>query len=163
MKYLHTMIRILDPEVALDFFINKMGMIEVRRSENEAGRYTNFFLAGSEDDAPLEVLLGDEAVLQQRLEVVVADGTVGLGNGDLAHLFSWSACLPAVRLAPAVLSHGSRDRCVPGQERQRPSLVGDREPGTGLEVVPGQGPAPDSPCRRTHTDGHASATMSSAA
>ena len=55
MKYLHTMIRILDPEVALDFFINKMGMIEVRRSENEAGRYTNFFLAGSEDDAPLEL------------------------------------------------------------------------------------------------------------
>lgn len=55
MKYLHTMIRILDPDVALDFFINKMGMIEVRRSDNEAGRYTNFFLAGSKDDAPLEL------------------------------------------------------------------------------------------------------------
>ncbi len=55
MKYLHTMIRILDPDVALDFFVNKMGMIEVRRSDNEAGRYTNFFLAGSADDAPLEL------------------------------------------------------------------------------------------------------------
>ena len=55
MKYLHTMIRILDPERALDFFCNKMGMIEVRRSENEGGRYTNFFLAGQEGDAPLEL------------------------------------------------------------------------------------------------------------
>lgn len=55
MKYLHTMVRILDPDVALDFFINKMGMIEVRRSENEAGRYTNYFVAACEGDPPLEL------------------------------------------------------------------------------------------------------------
>ena len=32
MKYLHTMIRILDPDAALDFFVNKMGMKVIRES-----------------------------------------------------------------------------------------------------------------------------------
>ena len=55
MKYLHTMIRILDADVALDFFVNKMGMKVIRESPNEAGQYTNYFLAYSEDDPPLEL------------------------------------------------------------------------------------------------------------
>jgi lactoylglutathione lyase len=55
MKYLHTMIRILDPDVALDFFVNKMGMKVVRESPSEAGRYTNYFVAYSDDDPPLEL------------------------------------------------------------------------------------------------------------
>ena len=55
MKYLHTMIRIQDPEAALDFFVNKMGMKVIRESPNEAARYTNYFLAYSDDDPPLEL------------------------------------------------------------------------------------------------------------
>jgi lactoylglutathione lyase len=55
MRYLHTMIRVLDLDVALDFWVNKLGMKEVRRSENEAGRYTLVFVAGSDDDLPLEL------------------------------------------------------------------------------------------------------------
>lgn len=49
MRYLHTMVRIRDIDQSLDFYCNKLGMKEVRRSENEAGRYTLIFLAAPED------------------------------------------------------------------------------------------------------------------
>jgi lactoylglutathione lyase len=49
MRYLHTMVRVADVERALDFYCNKMGMVEVRRSESQAGRFTLIFLAASED------------------------------------------------------------------------------------------------------------------
>ncbi|MBH0239240.1 VOC family protein [Methylobrevis albus] len=49
MRYLHTMIRISDIDQSLDFFCNKLGMVEVRRSESEKGRYTLIFLAAAED------------------------------------------------------------------------------------------------------------------
>ena len=44
MRYLHT-----DIDKSLDFYCNKLGMQEVRRREDEAGRYTLVFLAASED------------------------------------------------------------------------------------------------------------------
>ena len=49
MRYLHTMIRVSDVEKSLDFFCNKLGMVEVRRHENEQGRFTLIFLAANED------------------------------------------------------------------------------------------------------------------
>jgi len=51
MKYLHTMIRVSDLDKSLDFFCNLLGMVETRRTESEKGRYTNIFLAASEDEA----------------------------------------------------------------------------------------------------------------
>lgn len=51
MKYLHTMVRVSDLEKSLDFYCNKLGMVETRRSESEKGRYTNIFLAASRDIA----------------------------------------------------------------------------------------------------------------
>jgi lactoylglutathione lyase len=45
MEYLHTMIRIGSIEKALDFWCNKLGLVEVRRHESEKGRYTLIFLA----------------------------------------------------------------------------------------------------------------------
>jgi len=50
MKYLHTMIRISDPEATLRFF-DVLGLKEVRRMDNEAGRYTLIFLAAPGDEA----------------------------------------------------------------------------------------------------------------
>ena len=44
MKYLHTMIRVSDPDETIRFF-NVLGLREVRRMENEAGRFTLIFLA----------------------------------------------------------------------------------------------------------------------
>jgi lactoylglutathione lyase len=51
MEYLHTMVRIADIDKSLDFYVNKMGMKEVRRIENEKGRFTLIFLAADEDVA----------------------------------------------------------------------------------------------------------------
>ena len=50
MRYLHTMVRVTNIDASLDFYCNKLGMKEVRRVENEAGRFTLIFLAASEDD-----------------------------------------------------------------------------------------------------------------
>ena len=49
MRYLHTMIRVGDLDAALDFFCNKLGLIEMSRSEHEAGRFTLVFLAAPDD------------------------------------------------------------------------------------------------------------------
>ncbi|MGB0671014.1 MAG: VOC family protein [Rhodospirillales bacterium] len=48
MKYLHTMIRVSDLDAALDFFINKLGLMETRRKEVPQGRFTLVFLAAPE-------------------------------------------------------------------------------------------------------------------
>jgi lactoylglutathione lyase len=49
MRYLHTMVRVRDLDEALDFWSRKLGLVEVRRMDNEAGRYTLVFLAAPED------------------------------------------------------------------------------------------------------------------
>lgn len=49
MRYLHTMVRVSNIEDSLEFYCGKMGMEEVRRIENEGGRFTLIFLAASED------------------------------------------------------------------------------------------------------------------
>ncbi|HYN46295.1 MAG TPA: VOC family protein [Allosphingosinicella sp.] len=55
MKYLHTMIRVSDPEETLRFF-SLLGLEEVRRMDNEKGRFTLIFLAAPGDaDAQIEL------------------------------------------------------------------------------------------------------------
>jgi lactoylglutathione lyase len=49
MRYLHTMVRVRDLEASLDFYCNKLGLIEVRRYENEKGRFTLVFLSAPKD------------------------------------------------------------------------------------------------------------------
>lgn len=49
MRYLHTMVRVRNLDEALDFWVNKMGLVEVRRTESEKGRFTLVFLAAPED------------------------------------------------------------------------------------------------------------------
>jgi lactoylglutathione lyase len=51
MKYLHTMVRITDIAKSLDFYVDKLGLREVRRIENEKGRYTLIFLAAPGDES----------------------------------------------------------------------------------------------------------------
>jgi lactoylglutathione lyase len=48
MKYLHTMIRVSDPEATVRFF-ELLGLKEVRRFDNEMGRFTLIFLAAPEN------------------------------------------------------------------------------------------------------------------
>lgn len=54
MKYLHTMVRISDIDESLDFYCNKLGMKEIRRREDESGRYTLIFLAAPDDSGRAE-------------------------------------------------------------------------------------------------------------
>jgi lactoylglutathione lyase len=51
MKYLHTMLRVTDVDQSLDFYCNKLGLKEVRRIENEQGRFTLIFLAAPGDES----------------------------------------------------------------------------------------------------------------
>lgn len=44
-RYLHTMVRVKDLEASLHFYCDLLGLQEVRRTENEAGRFTLIFLA----------------------------------------------------------------------------------------------------------------------
>lgn len=55
MKYLHTMIRVSDPEATVRFF-TLLGLREVRRMDNEQGRFTLIFLAApGQEDAQVEL------------------------------------------------------------------------------------------------------------
>jgi lactoylglutathione lyase len=49
MRYLHTMVRVADLDAALDFYVAKLGMVEVRRQVSEKGRFTLVFLAAPQD------------------------------------------------------------------------------------------------------------------
>jgi lactoylglutathione lyase len=50
MKYLHTMVRVTDIDKSLDFYCEKLGLVELRRHESEQGRFTLVFLAAPGDD-----------------------------------------------------------------------------------------------------------------
>ncbi len=53
MKYLHTMVRVTDLDASLDFYCRKLGLVEIRRHEVEAGRFTLLFLAAPGDENAL--------------------------------------------------------------------------------------------------------------
>ncbi|MGX5666102.1 lactoylglutathione lyase [Rhizobium daejeonense] len=49
MRYLHTMVRVKDLDASLDFYCNVFGLTEIRRMDNEKGRFTLVFLAARDD------------------------------------------------------------------------------------------------------------------
>ena len=51
MRYLHTMVRVADLNAALDFYIGKLGLKELRRTDHEKGRFTLVYLAAPQDQA----------------------------------------------------------------------------------------------------------------
>jgi lactoylglutathione lyase len=51
MKYLHTMVRVSDLPSSLDFYVNKLGLKELRRYDNPQGRFTLVFLAAPGDSS----------------------------------------------------------------------------------------------------------------
>ena len=56
MKYLHTMVRVIDVEKSLDFYCDKLGLVELHRKESEQGRFTLIFLAApGDEDAQVEL------------------------------------------------------------------------------------------------------------
>ena len=56
MKYLHTMVRVSDVDASLDFYCDKLGLVEQRRHDSEKGRFTLIFLAApGDEDAQVEL------------------------------------------------------------------------------------------------------------
>jgi lactoylglutathione lyase len=56
MKYLHTMVRISDIDASLDFYCNKLGLVQLKRKDSEKGRFTLIFLAApGDEDAQVEL------------------------------------------------------------------------------------------------------------
>jgi len=51
MKYLHTMVRVTDLDAALDFYVNKLGLVELKRKDVPAGKFTLVFLAAPGDES----------------------------------------------------------------------------------------------------------------
>ena len=49
MRFLHTMVRIRDIDESLDFYCNKLGLVEIRRRDVPEGRFTLIFLAAPKD------------------------------------------------------------------------------------------------------------------
>jgi lactoylglutathione lyase len=63
MKFAHTMIRVTDLDASLDFWCNKMGMVETRRKEVPAGKFTLVFLAAPADEETARETLAPELEL----------------------------------------------------------------------------------------------------
>ena len=51
MRYIHTMVRVKNLDISLDFYCNKLGFIELSRYDSEKGRFTNVFLCAPKDKA----------------------------------------------------------------------------------------------------------------
>ena len=82
MKYLHTMVRVSDLQASLDFYCGKLGLVELRRVEHPAGRFTLVFLAAPGDEsAQIELTHG------LQLEVSTPPITQGEGAQLPAHFW----------------------------------------------------------------------------
>jgi lactoylglutathione lyase len=57
MRYLHTMLRVRDLDAALRFFVEQLGLRELRRRDSEKGRFTLVFLASGDEADPAEIEL----------------------------------------------------------------------------------------------------------
>ncbi len=56
MKYLHTMVRVQNLDESMDFYCNKLGLVEVGRKDVPAGKFTLVFLAApGNEDAQVEL------------------------------------------------------------------------------------------------------------
>ena len=86
-KYLHSMIRVTDPDATVAFF-NLIGLEEVRRFEVEAGRFTLIFLAAPGQEGLAEVELTTNLIIaateaEDRLSTAEIDRILGV-DGDPA-------------------------------------------------------------------------------
>ena len=82
MQYLHTMVRVKDLADSLDFYCNKLGLVEIRRMESEAGRFTLVYLAAPDDQQHAEA--HDAPLLELTYNWDTEDYTGGRNFGHLA-------------------------------------------------------------------------------
>jgi len=83
MRYLHTMIRVSDVEASLKFWCKALGLEEMRRFDNDKGRFTLIFLAAPADKARSEAERAPEVELTWNWDP--EDYTGGRNFGHLAY------------------------------------------------------------------------------
>ena len=83
MRFLHTMVRIRDIDESLDFYVNKFGLVETRRTESEQGRFTLIFLSASKDQVNAESTRAPELELTYNWDTETYTG--GRNFGHLAY------------------------------------------------------------------------------
>ncbi len=83
MRYLHTMVRIKDVDESLDFYCNKLGLIQTRRNDYEDGRFSLIFLAAAKDEAEAKANNAPELELTFNWDPEEYD--VGRNFGHLAY------------------------------------------------------------------------------
>ena len=85
MRYLHTMVRVTDLDASLRFWCDALGLSEVRRLENEKGRFTLVFLAAPKDQARSAAERSPEVELTYNWDPEVYTGVRNFGH--LAYKF----------------------------------------------------------------------------
>ncbi len=83
MRYLHTMVRVTDLDASLRFWCDLLGLSEVRRTENDKGRYTLVFLAAPNDRARSAAERSPEVELTYNWDAETYSG--GRNFGHLAY------------------------------------------------------------------------------
>ena len=83
MRYLHTMVRVRDLDASLDFYCTKLGLVETRRMDHEAGRFTLVFLAAPKDKGATEANRAPELELTYNWDPEEYDS--GRNFGHLAY------------------------------------------------------------------------------
>ena len=81
MRYLHSMVRVSDLDASLDFYCGKLGLVEVVRKTNEAGRFTLVFLSAPGD---LDKARGENAPMVELIHSW--DPEVYQGGRNFGHL-----------------------------------------------------------------------------
>ena len=84
MQYLHTMVRVTNLEASLDFYCNKLGLVEVRRKDSQKGRFTLVFLAAPADLPDAETASAPLVELTHNWDL--EDYASGRNFGHLAYL-----------------------------------------------------------------------------
>ena len=83
MRFLHTMVRIRDIDVSLDFYCNKLGLVEMRRRDVPEGRFTLIFLAAPKDKGRSQEANAPELELTYNWDTEAYD--TGRSFGHLAY------------------------------------------------------------------------------
>ena len=80
MRYLHTMVRISNIEESLKFYCELLGLLESRRIDSEAGRYTNIFLCAPLDKENYDLNRAPALELTYNWDPEVYDGGRNFGH-----------------------------------------------------------------------------------
>lgn len=83
MRFLHTMVRVRDIDESLDFYCNKLGLVEMRRRDVPQGRFTLIFLAAPKDQERSNAANAPELELTYNWDPEDYDG--GRNFGHLAY------------------------------------------------------------------------------